>query len=155
MNNMTQTILGMDKNTYAKKIKNRKIICLIVLLGMILFNVVFTFLRSDKNHSLMLFLNIFIDVLCGWFVIYFYSFWISPQKKLLKVFESKKSKFRGEIVEISEETETIQSIICYRVVVKTPEERVIFLPVKGAIELNEGETWLFSIASGLIVEVNS
>jgi hypothetical protein len=152
---MTQTILGMDKNVYTKKIKNRKIICHAVLLAMVLLNILFTLLRSDSNHGLMLFLNIFVDSLCGWFVIYFSSFWIFPQKRLLKIFNSGKSKFRGEIVEISEEMETIQSIICNRVVVGATEQRVVFLPANGAIVLNKGEIWVFSVASGLIAEVNS
>ena len=152
---MTQTILGMDKTVFAKQIKNRKIVSLTVLLAMVLLNVLLTLLRSDSNHGLMLFLNIFVDTLCGWFVIYFSGFWIFPQKKLLKIFNSEKSKFRGEIMEISEEMETIQSIICYRVVVGATEERVVFLPANGTIVLNKGEIWVFSVASCLIVEVSS
>lgn len=152
---MTQTILGMDKTVYAKKIKDRKIVRLVVLFAMLLLNVLFTFLRRDSNHSLMLFLNILIDVLCGWYVIFFSEFWIFPQEKLLKIYNSEKSKFCGEVVEISEETETVQSIVCYRVVIGPKEQRVLFLPAKGAIELNKGEIWEFSVESGLIAEVNS
>lgn len=151
---MKQTILGMDKTVFVRKIKNKKIICLVVLFAMLMLNVLFTLFRSDSNHSLMLFLNIFIDVLCGWFIIYFSEFWILPQARLLKIFNSEKSVFRGEVLEISEETETIQSIICYRVVVGATEQRVVFLPAKGAIVLHKGEIWVFSVASGLITEVN-
>lgn len=151
---MTQTILGIDKNFYEKKIKNRKTLCLALLLVTVFLNILFTFLRNDNNHSLMLFLNIFVDTLSGCFIIYFSSFWIFPQKKLLKIFNLENSQFYGEVVEISEETETIQSIICYRVVVGVEEQRVLFLPANGAIVLNKGEVWKFSIASGLITEVS-
>lgn len=152
---MKQTILGMDKDSFVKKINFRKRLIVSALFGAVLLNVLFTFLRNDRNHGLMLFLNIFVDALGGWFAISYHSFRISPPKKLLRIYEAKRSMLRGKVVEISEETYTIQSIPCRRVVVEGNGQQVLFLPENGAITLNVGESWTFSLASGLVVEVET
>ncbi len=150
---MQQTILGVDQNVYRKKIKNRTIICIAVAIVMVAFNVLFCLLRNDDNHKTMLALNIVFDILIGWFLIAFVSFAILPQKRTLKIFKRKRTVCKGEVVEISTDTQRVQGFDCYSVSVGVESKRTLFLPNTNEFHLEVGKVAQFFVVSNIIVEV--
>ena len=82
---MKQTILGMPPALYRQKLRQRSFLCIAVATGTLALNILFTALRTDSNHNLMLFLNIVADILAGLFLLPFISLRILPQKRLLQL----------------------------------------------------------------------
>ncbi len=147
---MKETVLGESLQTYSSKIKTKKIICIVSAVLMVGLNVLFTVLRNDDNHTLMLLLNIFTDLIVSWFLIAFINFSLRPMTALFSLSKRQVDRYKGVISDISETTERNEAFDCYKITIK---DRIFFLPSSCAIKLKIGETVIISVASNIITEV--
>jgi len=83
---MTLSVLGQSARSYKKRLQLRIGLCIAGLVLTIGLNILFTALRTDRNHDLMLFLNIVTDVLCGFLLLYFLQMHIFPELRLYRLF---------------------------------------------------------------------
>ncbi len=151
---MKQSILGSDMRLFTKKLNGEKSICIATLCVTVVLNVLLTFLRNDQNHSLMLWLNIVLDVAAGWFLIFYISCLIAPKQRLLRLFNGKRSAFEGTVTAISAETQRVRNVDCFTVTLTAGEtERQFFLPANTALSLKEKEYVQISAVSNIIVQI--
>ncbi len=151
---MSRSILGTDRASFVKKIKNKKSSCIAVLCVAVALNILLTFFRNDRNHTWMLWLNILLDVAAGWFLIFYISLWIAPQQRLLSLYDGKRSIFEGTVIKITEGTQRVRHTDCFTVTFVIDEaERQFFLPANAALSITEGEQVQISAVSNIIVEI--
>jgi len=145
---MKQTILGMPPALYRQKLRQRSFLCIAVATGTLALNILFTALRTDSNHNLMLFLNIAADISAGLFLLPFISLRILPQRRLLRLTQQVSETLRITIAEISPLPQRYMDLDCYPV---SGDGRTLFLPA-NTLELTEGSTYTLSLVSNIIVE---
>lgn len=149
---MKQTILNIDKNIFVKRLNFYKFICVTLIFAMISLNVLFCILRNADNHMAMLILNIAVDIIIGWSVVVILSFWVIPQSKIIKLFESKKGKIKGKVISVSDDAVRVREMDCKKVEIECDDRRMIFLP-ENTISLIQGREYVIGIVSNIIVEV--
>lgn len=145
---MSQTILGQSPESFKKKLRTRIGFCVasaVLTLGL---NILFTCLRTDANHTLMLVANICADILCGFFILYHTQVHIQPKMRLYKLFLRKREVLTGTITYISSVPQRYMDMDCYGV---TVNERKIFLPA-NTLALKYQNYTLY-LVSNVIVEV--
>ena len=147
---MKQTILGMPPALYRQKLRQRSFLCIAVATGTLALNILFTALRTDSNHNLMLFLNIAADILAGLFLLPFISLRILPQKRLLQLTQQVSETLRITIAEISPLPQRYMDMDCYPV---SGNGRTLFLPANTLV-LTERNTYTLSLVSNIIVEAS-
>lgn len=147
---MKQTILGMPPALYRQKLRQRSFLCIAVATGTLALNILFTALRTDSNHNLMLFLNIVADILAGLFLLPFISLRILPQKRLLQLTQQVSETLRITIAEISPLPQRYMDMDCYQI---SSDTRTLFLPADTLV-LTERNTYTLSLASNIIVEAS-
>lgn len=144
---MTLSVLGQSARSYKKRLRLRIGLCIAGLLLTVGLNVLFTALRTDRNHDLMLFLNIVTDVLCGFLLLYFLQMHIFPELRLYRLFCRNREQLAGTVTAISQSTQRYMDMDCHSV---TVNGRRVFLPA-GTMRLQNGEYTLF-LVSNIIVE---
>lgn len=147
---MKQTILGMPPALYRKKLRQRSFLCIAVATGTLALNILFTALRTDSNHNLMLFLNIAADISAGLFLLPFISLRILPQKRLLQLTKQVPETLLITIAEISPLPQRYMDMDCYPV---SGDGRTLFLPANTLV-LTERNTYTLSLVSNIIVEAS-
>ena len=147
---MKQTILGMPPALYRQKLRQRSFLCIAVATGTLALNILFTALRTDSNHNLMLFLNIAADISAGLFLLPFMSLRILPQKRLLQLTKQVPETLLITIAEISPLPQRYMDLDCYPV---SGDGRTLFLPANTLV-LTEQNTYTLSLVSNIIVEAS-
>lgn len=147
---MKQTILGMPPALYRRKLRQRSFLCIAVATGALALNILFTALRTDSNHNLMLFLNIAADISAGLFLLPFISLRILPQRRLLQLTQQVSETLRITIAEISPLPQRYMDMDCYRI---SGDTRTLFLPANTLV-LTERNTYTLSLVSNIIVEAS-
>lgn len=147
---MKQTILGMPPALYRQKLRQRSFLCIAVATGTLALNILFTALRTDSNHNLMLFLNIAADISAGLFLLPFISLRILPQKRLLQLTQQVSETLRITIAEISPLPQRYMDMDCYQI---SGGMRTLFLPADTLV-LTERNTYTLSVVSNIIVEAS-
>lgn len=126
---MSYSILGKTENQYKKSITIRKLISVAVCFVAVLLNILLTVFRTDSTHIAFLLINIFADILVFCFVYFFVSTSIVPRIRLYKLACRKDDGkiFKGEITEISENTETVNGFDCNELTLQTDTALKMFL----------------------------
>ena len=144
---MTQSVLGRSAHSYKKRLDLHIGLCIAGLVLTIGLNILFTTLRTDSNHTLMLILNIAADVLCGFLLLYAWQMHILPGLRLYRLFCRNRELLSGTVTEISHDTQRYMDIDCHTV---TVDGRRVFLPTDTLCLLPAKYT--FSLVSNIIVE---
>lgn len=147
---MRQTLLGIPVEQAKKRCRYYIGACvLLAVLGIVL-NITLVVFRTDGNHSVLLFSNIAIDILVGWIITEICLRHIIFIKKLMKLSEKNTTQIVGIVDGISQTTKRYYGLDCLLV---TVAKRQMFLPVDGAIILEEGTYYSFEVTSNLITGV--
>lgn len=144
---MKESILGQSVPVYKKRLFGRIYLSIAAAVITLCLNVLFTALRTDSNHTLMLFLNIAADALCGGFLLFEMDMHILPAMRLYRLMLRNKETLSGELTGISTKPRRYMNIDCYEV---TVGNRKFFLPA-GTMQLREGPCTLL-LVSNIIVE---
>lgn len=144
---MKQSVLGQSVRSYKKKLTVHIGLCIAGLVLTVGLNILFTALRTDRNHTLMLVLNIAADVLCGFLLLYACQMHILPALRLYRLFCRNREQLTGRVTGISQTTQRYMDMDCYTV---TVNNRRIFLPV-GTLSV-QPEEYTFFLVSNIIVE---
>lgn len=145
---MKQTILGTTPALYQKRLRQRIALSIFITLLTVGLNILFTALRTDRNHAGMLLLNIGTDILAGLFLLPFITLRILPQSRLLRLMYKEKSQVTVLVESISSTTQRYMDMDCYCV---SGTGRKCFLPA-GTISLTENTEYTFFLVSNIIVE---
>lgn len=145
---MKQTILGKPAQAFRQTLRMRTVVCIALVVLTTAINLVCVLARTETNHTVMFWVNILTDILCGFFVLSFAGFRILPQRRLYALFRKKGVSVDGTVSRISNSTTRHMDMDCLEV---TADSRRLFLPA-GTITLSEGETYTFRIVSNVIVE---
>lgn len=146
---MRKIMIDKSISDFSKMIKNRTVLCIIVGISALILNLVFTIARTDSNHTVMLILNIATDIITGFFITYFASFYILPQKKCLKFSSSAVEIIYGSISNISEKTIRVLGFDCYTVEI---DSRKVFLPDCSTVTFKKGENVTLGIVMNIVTE---
>lgn len=144
---MTRSVLGQSAHSYKKRLDLRIGLCIAVFVLTVGLNILFTVLRTDSNHTLMLILNIAADVLCGFLLLYTWDMHILPGLRLYRLFCRNRELLSGTVTEISQDTQRYMDIDCHTV---TVDNRRVFLPA-GTLNIQKAACTL-SLVSNIIVE---
>ena len=68
---MKQTILGKPAQAFQQTLRMRTVVCIALVVLTAAINLVCVLARTETNHTLMLWVNILTDILCGFFVLSF------------------------------------------------------------------------------------
>lgn len=143
-------ILGKRKATYAAELKEKRTVAVLVAVAMVALNVLFTALRTDNSHTVLLLCNIFTDILCGCFLVYFLTAVYFPRKRKLTLYLKYREKHSGTVESIAEETERFMTFDCQRVKI---DGQSYFRIYQTLPHMNVGDTVTFYVADNIIVEV--
>lgn len=144
---MTRSVLGQSAHSYKKRLDRRIGLCIAVLVLTVGLNILFTALRTESSHTLMLILNIAADVFCGFLLLFIWDMHILPGLRLYRLFCRNRELLTGTVTKISQNTQRYMDIDCYTV---TVDDRRVFLPA-GTFSLQQ-EHYTFSLVSNIIVE---
>ncbi len=151
---MKQSIFGSEKAVFIKRLNSRKIICTVLLCTVIAINTVLTVLRTDQNHTLLLWLNIVLDVAAAWFLIGYISLWVLPQQRLLRLCNGTERTFEGTVTSITAQTQRVRHMDCFTVTLDADKsQRQLFLPANTALSLTEGDYVQLTTVSNIIVTI--
>lgn len=145
-------ILGKNKEDYRIELEKKRIIAIITAIAMLILNIVFTALRTDSNHTVMLICNILTDIAGGWFLVCFFSEVYIPRARKLRLYSKFNEEKRGKVEEISDKTERFMTFDCKRVKINGHS---YFLICDTILNIKVGETLTFRVADNIIVEVAS
>lgn len=145
---MKQTILGVPPLTYHRRLKKKILLCACLLIAAVAMNVLFVSLRTEENHLLMMWLNIAVDILCGFFLIYYTDTRIFPAHRLWRLMCRSKLTVTGTVDSIGKTGIRYMDIACIPV---TVSGRQLFLP-EDTLQLQVGEHCTLSTVSNIIVE---
>lgn len=145
---MKQTILEKPAQAFRQTLRMRTVVCIALVVLTAAINLVCVLAHAETNHTVMLWVNILTDILCGFFVLSFAGFRILPQRRLYALFRKEGVSVDGTVSRISNSTTRHMDMDCLEV---TADSRRLFLPA-GTITLSEGETYTFRIVSNVIVE---
>ena len=149
---MKQTLLGKPKDVFEKELKREVLWCAAACVLTLGVNVLFCFLRTDANHSVLLVGNILLDVLCGWGVIYRIETSVMIKKRLLYLASRPLQSFEAVTEQIDGAWHRIPGLNCREVIAG---DRILYLPQAGKIQLRKDVHYTFSIAGNVIVEVEA
>jgi len=110
---MKSNLLGMDLPQFRSRLQRRVLLCCCVSVFVLLINILLTLCRTPDNHTLCLWLNIGVDLIASYFLIYEISEYLLPKYRLLRLFSSQGIIFNGTVVQIDGETQRYQSVDCY------------------------------------------
>lgn len=145
---MKQTILGNPAKAFRQALRMRTAVSISLVVLTAAINLLCVLARTETNHTVMLWVNILTDILCGFFVLSFAGFRILPQRRLYALFRKAGISVGGTVSRISNSTTRHMDMDCLEV---AADSRRLFLPA-GTITLSEGETYTFRIVSNVIVE---
>ena len=146
---MKQNILGMSSQLFWRKIQKRKWFCVVAVVVIAGLNVLFTCLRTEQTHTIMLIANIVTDSLGACFLIWFISVKILEPGKLYRFAIKPSQHIYGTISRVSEKTIRYMGVDCWEL---TVAERRLFLPV-NTIPVQLHNKAAFSEVAGIVVEV--
>lgn len=144
---MKQSVLGQSARSYKKKLHQHIGLCIAGLMLTVGLNILFTSLRTERNHTLMLILNIAADVVCGFLLLYAFQVHLFPALRLYKLFCRNREQLTGKVTGISQTTQRYMDMDCYTV---TVNDRRVFLPA-GTMSIQPAE-YTFFLVSNIIVE---
>ena len=145
---MKQTILVMPAQAFRQTLRIRTAVSIALVVLTAAINLLCVLARTETNHTVMLWVNILTDILCGFFVLSFAGFRIMPQRRLYALFCKAGISVDGTVSHISSSTTRHMDMDCLEV---TADSRRLFLPA-GTIPLSVGEAYSFRIVSNVIVE---
>ena len=97
-------------------------------------------------------MNILLDVLCGWGVIYRIETSVLIKKRLLTLASRPLQKYDAVTQEVEGPWHRIPGLDCREVIAGG---RILYLPLDGKIQLCKGVSYNFRIAGNVIVEVEA
>lgn len=147
---MKYSILQDTKKNFCRKQKRRISLCACLIIAMLCLHILFLLGWKPQNHILVLLGSISTDILGGWFLIYYITTTIMVQQRLLRFYSGKAEKLIGQVERISEKKTRYMHLDCREVEIG---QRRAFVP-EGRIPLRCGQNGVFSIVSGVIVEVS-
>lgn len=145
---MKQSILTPSPSAFRYAFRRSIVLCAVLAGAAIGLNILFLCLRTDKNHYLMLVLNILTDIACGCFLVDHIHRIILPKWKLLQLTRRRQETIQGTVLHISQEITRYMDIDCLTV---TVDSRRLFLPAH-TMTLQEQACYRFSVASNILVE---
>lgn len=146
---MKQTILETcDTEACRKHLNRQKCRYIFLILAALLCNVLFTAIRTDDNHWLMLVLNILTDAGTGCFLIYHVTDRFLPEKKRYDISVKPGEQIQGTVEAVSETVVRYLDMDCLEV---TMNGRRMFLPV-NTIRLPVGQKVRLRVVWNVIVE---
>lgn len=148
---MKYEILGVPQNKYKKGITVRIIICIATVIVAVIINVLLTVFRTDSTHIAFLILNIISDVTALGFVYFFISVSILPRKKLYKISLKPNGKISGKIIEVSQNTQTVNGLECYEIILQAECCKRVFLAKEGAVPANVSGNVVLTVADNIVI----
>ena len=147
---MNQTVLGENQYLLEERIRNRIILCVGALLAAVVVNVVMVFLRTKENHTVLMLLNMVLDIAAGWFCVWQLDSFILPYKKLLKLYRKNGTTISGTVEEISTQTQRYYGFDCIAV---TVDGHKLFVVDNGTISLEPMQPVTLEVVHGIVKEV--
>lgn len=148
---MKQNILGTSPTKYHRRLYRHIALCAVLAALTLLLNILLTLMLTPENRTLLLWLNVGSDALCGCFVVYRFTRHISRQQKLYRLSVGRGVPCLGTVTHISERTVRHMDLDCLDV---TVGERRLFLPAQ-TISLEIGKPYHFLTTSGVITEAEA
>lgn len=133
---------------YLSKIKRVKGIIFLATFLVLLVNIIFLFVSSDKTKLIFLICNILLDILLIIFCFIAYKLTISNYKLLIKILSHNSETFDDEVLVISESSMNIEGLDVY--VVKTNTREIYLL--SNISEMKIGKKYHFCIVHDFITE---
>ena len=149
---MKQTFLGAPPDEIKKRIKKHIAVCIAAALVTRSLNIAFAYLRTPDNHTVFLIVNIASDLIVGWGCVYLLDSFAVPNRRLLKLYESRGTKMTGTVISVSENTERYSGFDCRTV---SFGQYKLFLIDNGNIKLTPGSEVSLAVVHGIVKEVVS
>ena len=147
---MNRTVLGENQYLLEEQIRNRIIFCAAALIVAVVCNVILILFRTPLNHTAFMLLNMAADMVAGWFCVWQLDSFISPYKKLLKLYKKTGTTVSGTVEEVSSQTQRYYGFDCITV---TVDGRKLFVVDNGAISLEPMQPVTLEVVHGIVKEV--
>lgn len=147
---MKQTILGEEQAQTKRRVQNRLFCCVGIIFVAAVLNVFFIVLRTKENHTLMLMMNILVDLAAGWIMVWNVTTFVAPLKKCLRLQENEGILLSGTVENVFEGTERYCGFDC---IVATIAGHKVFVVDNGNIRLTPSEQVTVIIVQGIVKEV--
>ncbi len=144
-------IIETEETAFRWETRKRQILCLGVAGITLALNLLLTVLRTENNHSILLISNIAADVLCGWFILWFWDTKISPRIRIEALCRGRRLSFRCVVTRVEEGTLRVQGLDCRKLTVTGEEQRILFLPVHMPAPA-AGTDCVFTVTGNIILE---
>lgn len=147
---MTQTCLGENLYLLQERIRNRIILCSVILAAAIGTGVVLVLLRTPENHNWMQFLSILLTIGAGWLFVWNLDSFILPYGKLIRLYQKPGREVCGVVEEISQTTKRYHGFDCTEL---TLSGHKLFVVENGSITLKPGQQITAQVVHGIVKEV--
>lgn len=145
-----KTILGQSTIIYDRQTKKMEITALAIAVIVICLNVCLTILCNDSNHNVLLWVNILLDIICAWGLMFYNAICIAPRKKLRKLLQLPVRELTGTVKSIQEQTTRYMDFDCYAVQIG---EEVLYLIPESAFHIQVNDQVKLQTSAGIIVGV--
>ena len=147
---MNPTVLGEGKYVFGDRIRNKIIICIMVIAVAAAFNILIMQVCTKENLMICIPVNIVLDIAVGWFVVWQLDRFILPGRKLLSLYKGQGTIISGEVEGISEKTERYCGFDCW---VVTVSGHKVFVVDNDTIFLKVGQKVSLEATHGIVKEV--
>lgn len=147
---MNQSFLRDNQYILEERIRNRMILCSVILVLSFVGAGLLVLLRTPENHTFLLITDIAICLLASWFFIWNLDGFILPYRKLLKMYRQEGMEITGQVEETGERTCRYHGFDCFPVTVAGHK---LFVVDNGTISLEIGQQVTLSAVHGIVKEV--
>lgn len=147
---MKQTFLPDHPLLVQRQIKTCRLCCIAAVVLAAGLNILLTVLHTRQTHTVMLILNIVIDLAALWFAVWGVTAVILPLNRLLRLDKQTPQTVSGTVEEISALTERYLGFDCR---IASVSGQKVFVIENGRILLREGEAVIVETVSGIVREV--
>ncbi len=145
-----QSFSGDGNMTDKKKIRQLRLAYVGAGLLTIGIHVLLLCLRTEENHSLMLLLNILVDVLAGWSLLACTELVYMPRLRLYRLFQMPTLCIEGEVLDVCHTLQRVNGLDCYSVSV---DGRSCFVPETLPFDFKTGDGVRIYLASNTVAKV--
>ena len=147
---MKQTLLPQPRFEAEQTQRKLTGLCILVSAAAVILNLLLTLLHTRQTHTLMLILNIVVDLAAGWSVAWLLTEKLLPLRKLLSLEAMEGRTVSGIVEAYPDQTERYYDMDCRTVTVGGQK---LFVVDNGTISFASGQLVTVCVVHGIVKEV--
>ena len=112
---MNPTVLGENQYISGDKLRGKIVACVVIVVVTLVLNTGITLIHTRESLAARMVLNILLDVIAGWFVVWQLDRFILPHSRVLRLYKKSGTIVSGTVEKISQTTERYYGFDCWEI----------------------------------------